>query len=318
MEHWMLERMHHWHVPGLSVAIVQEGHLLQARAYGAAAADTAEPLRVEHLLQACSISKTVTSVAVLALVQRGQLDLDEPVTRRLPAWQSGSGEPVTLRWLLCHQAGLVDPPGGCPTLDVVKVGRELGSKFEYSDGGYLVIQHLLEAVTGESFATLVQRLVLEPLGMSSSFFEQPLPPDLSRLAATGHDWTGTALPGRCAVYPYLAPGGLWTTPTDLTALMIELMNASQGAGRVLTGDSFSTMTTPPKAPYIGLGIFGGGGRYNHYGWGPGFQSSFTLYPAAGCGAVIMTNGDTGLFQEESLIGEVLEHLKGMYNWPPAA
>lgn len=153
--------------------------------------------------QAGSLSKPVAAYAALRLVEAGELELDRDVNECLVSWQLPDGEGVTLRRLLTHTAGLGVPffPGfeegaELPTLvevlDAVRVESSPG-EFRYSGGGYVLVQLLLEDVTGRRFANLARELVFEPLGMTRSTFEQRA--------------------GRR--YPEQAAAGLWTTARDL-------------------------------------------------------------------------------------------------------
>jgi CubicO group peptidase (beta-lactamase class C family) len=185
-------------VPGVSVAVFENGKLAWAKGYGVRDAEGTAPVDAETLFQAGSISKPVTAVAVMRLVERGLLSLDEPVNDKLTSWKIPdnaltAGHPVTLRELLSHSAGLTVHgfPGyarGAPVPSLVEVldGRPPantpaivvnltpGTQWRYSGGGYTVIQQLLDDVTGKPFPETLKRLVLDPAGMTHSRFEQPL------------------------------------------------------------------------------------------------------------------------------------------------
>jgi CubicO group peptidase (beta-lactamase class C family) len=189
-------RMVHYHVPGLSLACIHNGTVEWTQAFGAARAGGG-PVTAETLFQAGSISKSVTSLAVLRLVEQGKLNLDTDVSQYLRSWKLPTNrfteqKKVTLRELLGHTAGATvhgfegystgkkvptlvqvlngeSPANSAPvTIDFVP-----GTNFRYSGGGYTIIQQILIDATGEPFPDLMQELVLQPLRMVHSTFNSP-------------------------------------------------------------------------------------------------------------------------------------------------
>src|SRR6266404_2008249 len=215
----LTDRMKHYDVPGVSIAVFDNGQILWARGYGLADISAKKPVRPETLFQAASISKSVTAFAALQLVRQGKLNLDEDVNRKLVSWKVPENEftrneKVTLRRLLSHTAGLnVASVGGylagepLPTTvqildgqkpannEPVRVGRTPGKEFRYSGGGYVAVQLLLTDVTHKSFPELMDDLVFEPLGMTHSTFEVPLRKSLWPEAAKPYASNGTPAEG---------------------------------------------------------------------------------------------------------------------------
>ncbi|MEW6725308.1 MAG: serine hydrolase domain-containing protein [Bacillota bacterium] len=338
----LAKQMSSFHVPGVSIAVINEGKLAWTRGYGLAAADQARPVDELTLFQACSLSKYISATAALCLVQQGHLDLDEPVNVRLTSWQipGPGGDSVTLRHLLTHHSGLRDPDGmfdplleaNYPSLTDLLAGRRPGTaspllapveppgtSFEYSDAGYCIIELLLEDISGESFANLARRLVCSPLGMERSCFSQPLPPDLLGQAARGHDPQGRVVPEDRTTYPFLAAAGLWTTPGELAPVLLELQAGLNGQGRLLSSELSWPRLTSPSSAEVGMGFFLDRAqpaiRIYHYGWGTGFQCAFMFYPLLGKGAVVMTNSNPGQHQERALVGAVMREVARIYSWP---
>jgi len=246
-------RMQLYHVPGLSVAVIDNYKIAWAKGYGALEQGRPQPVTADTLFHSGSISKPVSAAAALALVETGDLKLDEDVNAKLQSWKVPENEftkdeKVTLRRLLSHSAGLNE--GGAPsfavgeqpfgvlqTLDAapptnsgasdrqaapVRVEAIPGSRFLYSPGGYAIVTVLMEDVEKKSFETIMQETVLKPLDMNSSTFEQPLPKCLLERATTEHS-EGQPLEGKRRYFPGLAAGGLWSTPTDLAQFAIEMM-----------------------------------------------------------------------------------------------
>jgi CubicO group peptidase (beta-lactamase class C family) len=333
------ERMTRYHVPGFSIALVQDGEIAWTRGYGLAEAGGGARVTPETLFQAASISKAVAAMAALRLVERGVLDLDADVNEALRSWQVPGNEhtgqhKVTLRGLLSHTAGLTvsgfrgyPAPEKVPALqqvldgeppansDPVRVMQEPGQGFSYSGGGYAVLQQLLEDVTGTPFAGLLRELVLDPLGLAHSTFEQPLPEAWVAQAATAHRGSGEPVPGRWHTYPELAAAGLWTTPSDLARVVIEIIRSHAGASNaILSAEMTRRMLTPPPDGWYGLGLWlietDGRTRFQHPGWNEGYHSYMGGYVDNGQGVAWMTNGENGI-----LFGlEVLRGLAGAWGW----
>jgi CubicO group peptidase (beta-lactamase class C family) len=331
-------------VPGVSWAVIDNGEIVDRGSAGVVEAGREEPVTDDTLFQACSISKPVAVFAMLRLVDRGLLDLDEDVNRRLTSWQipsTGEWQPiVTLRQLASHSAGLTVPgfPGyrqgaELPTpvqiLDGVRPANTFGvhvdlvpgTQFRYSGGGTVVMQQLLEDVTGTPFRQLLRELVLEPLSMSSSDYAQPLPDELHHRAATAHDEFGRPVPGRWHSYPELAAAGLWTTPSDLAAFAHGVRNAYLGApGALISQERARELLTPQIAigdPWdameaLGLGAFlgDGGRRFGHGGSNKGFKCYLVAYRDTGQGVAVMTNGDNGSY----LVDRAIARIAASYGW----
>jgi CubicO group peptidase (beta-lactamase class C family) len=332
------ERMAALKVPGASVAVINNGTIEWARGYGVTEVRTATAVTPHTLFQAASISKPVTALAALRLVEQGRLALDEDVNTRLVSWKVPENkftqtEKVTLRRLLSHSAGLtVHGFGGyaadaaVPSLVQVLDGAKPansgpvrvdvipGSLWRYSGGGFTVAQQLMIDVTGKPFPTLMSELVLEPMGMEDSTYEQPLPEGRRGAAASGHMSDGTLLPGRYHTYPEMAAAGLWTTPTDLARFLLEIDRARRGQSEILTAATAREMTTAQKPGYgLGLSLDGAGpsASFGHGGSNEGFKCQMVAFFDGGRGAVVMTNGDQGGF----LGGEILRAVAREYGWP---
>jgi CubicO group peptidase (beta-lactamase class C family) len=184
----------------------------------------------------------------------------------------------------------------------------------YSGGGFTVAQLLMQDAAARPFPELLAELVLKPVGMDDSTFEQPLPEARRGAAASGHTSDGKVLPGRYHTYPEMAAAGLWTTPTDLAKFLLEVERARRGASSVLSQASAREMTTAQKPGY-GLGLsldgLGSAANFGHGGSNEGFKCQMTMFLEGGRGAVVMTNGDRGGF----LAAEVLRGIAREYGWP---
>ena len=335
----LADRMVHYRVPGVSVAVVDSGRIVWARGFGVKEAGTADSVGPGTIFQAASISKPVAVTAMLRLVEEGKLSLDTAVNVYLKSWKVPDNkftakEAVTLRRIVSHSAGLTVHgfPGyqagdSLPTVPQildglkpantgpVRVDVEPGKMMRYAGGGTTVMQLAVTDVTGEAFPAVLKRLVLDPIGMSSSTYEQPLPASRRAAAAAAHKADGTMTPGRWHTYPEMAAAGLWTTPTDLLKWAMEIAAARAGASTKILSTAMATaMLTVQKAP-VGLGPFlGGAGRgfnFGHGGANEGFRSQVIYFPETGQGAAVMTNGDQG----SGLAQEILFAIAARYRWP---
>jgi CubicO group peptidase (beta-lactamase class C family) len=333
----LLERMTTLHVLGVSIAVIHGGKIEWARGFGVARIG-GPAVTPETLFQAASISKPVTSMAVLRLVQTGKLDLDTDVNRYLKTWKVPENKftekkAVTLRELLTHTAGMTVHgfPGypsdaAVPTLvqvlngekpantPEIRVDTVPGTGWRYAGGGFVVAQLLLQDVSGQAFPTLMHDLVLGPIGMTHSTYEQPLPSRRMDDAAMPYRQNGQPTPGGPHVYPEMAPAGLWTTPSDLAQYAMEIQNALAGkSDKVLSATTVHEMLRPGMNKW-GLGIETGGSAdhpyFTHSGANDGFQCNLVAYNN-GDGAVIMTNSDNG----GQLATEILRTIAYEYKWP---
>ena len=330
------ERLAYYKVPGVSVAVFENGELAWAKGYGVVEAGSSAAVTTSTLFQAASISKPVAAVGAMILVERGKLALDEAVNTRLRSWkvadtELAKSEPVTLRRLLSHTAGLTvhgfrgyASNEQVPTL-VQLLNGELpsnskrieidippGSRHRYSGGGYSVAQQLMIDVTGKPFPDLMRELVLTPAGMKDSTYEQPLPESRVGAAATGHRGTGQPIAGKRHTYPEMAAAGLWTTPSDLSRFAMAMQKAwSGGSGTIVSRDTARIMLSPqPSSPSYGLGFGFNGEEFGHGGSNEGFKCTLVAYKD-GRGAAVMTNGDRG----SELAREILHAISAEYGWP---
>jgi CubicO group peptidase (beta-lactamase class C family) len=329
------ERMAHHGVPGVSIAVIDGGEIAWAKGYGVRDVDTGEPVTPATLFQAASISKPVSVMGMLRLAQVGLLDLDAPVDRYLKSWALPPydfDEPVTLRRLASHTAGTTvhgfpgysrsaGRPGTAGVLrgegntDPVVVDIEPGSEYRYSGGGTTILQMVVEDVTGRPFPEYMADAILGPLGMEHSTFEQPLPEDRLDEAASGYRPDGTEVEEGWHVYPEMAAAGLWTTPTDLARLALEVQRSLKGeSNRVLTRSVATLMLEPVRGSYgLGFGTDPEEGRFGHGGANEGFRATLVAF-RDGRGVVVMTNSDRG----GDLYQEILAAVGRVYDWPELA
>jgi CubicO group peptidase (beta-lactamase class C family) len=325
------DEMKRLNVPGVSVAVIKDGKVAWTRGYGMAW--TGGPaVTPQTLFQAASISKPVTAMAALRMVEQGKLDLDAGIDKALSSWTlpKGAGVP-SARQLLSHTGGTTvsgfpgyaaDKPvptlaqvldgAGPANTKPIRVAAAPGSAFRYSGGGYTLLQQAMIDRAGQPFDALMHASVLAPLGMTDSTFAQPLPPALAPKAARPHDRNGKPYAGGAYTYPEQAAAGLWTTPLDLAKFAIAIGQGAAGAtGGVLTPAMTNTMLAPVKNAYaLGLMIQDEGKGFGHSGANMGFQTLMYASVADGNGAVILTNSDNGIDLASSLMRAIAHE----YQW----
>jgi CubicO group peptidase (beta-lactamase class C family) len=343
VEQSLIHAMNEHNVPGVSIAIIHQYSIIWSRAYGVLQAGQTAPMNTDTLFQACSISKAVTAVAVLRLVQAGSLDLDTDVNGYLRTWKIPANDTwqpaVTLRQLLSHTAGINVPwfyayhrdqdipslaqilegekPANTPGIQVTILP---GTRFRYSGGGYCVLQQLLCDVRQQPFPELIRDLVLDPVGMTQSTYEQPLPKKYWNNTSSGHRASGKPLSGGWHTMPEMAAAALWTTATDLARFSIDLQLALAGReNRLLLPEMVRTLLSPQvqrePAGFMGLGVWldgsGENARFGHPGDNEGFASRWEALREGDMGAVILTNSDNG----GELIADMFHTIEQAYSWP---
>jgi CubicO group peptidase (beta-lactamase class C family) len=327
------DEMRRLHVPGLSIAVIDDGRLAWAKGYGVV---TPGGPRVtsDTLFQAASISKPVTAFGAMIMVQSGKLDLSRDVNSYLRSWTLPSaGSTVTPGQLLSHTAGfnVSGFPGYAPGVPVptvlqvldgltpantapVRIEAPPGSAWRYSGGGYTVLQQLMTELAGKPFDTYMQEQVLTPLGMSSSNFSQPASAQTLARAALPHDGSGRPHPGGPSTYPELAAAGMWTTPTDLARFTLGVQAALSGKSAVLDQERARNMLTAVRNGYaLGFEVSGSGAAasFAHGGSNRGYQNYLYGFVDGRRGAVVMTNGDAG----DQVARATMRAIAAEYHWP---
>ncbi|HXV62722.1 MAG TPA: serine hydrolase domain-containing protein [Vicinamibacteria bacterium] len=297
------------HIPGLSVGVMHEGRVILAKAYGVSSLETGEPLTPETLLAVGSVTKEFTCTAALLLAEEGKLAMDEKVAKYFPELTRASD--ITLLDLGQHVSGYRDyypldfvhrdMARPRPSDDVIQeyasrpLDFEPGSRYSYSNTGYLMLGRVVERVSGESFGSFLSRRILDPLGMRSTRYEpERSEPGLAQgytsfalaspkpAIAEGDGWIGAA-------------GGIWSTPKDLLAWDLALMD-----GKIVSKESYAVMTTPRRlsdgsSSDYGCGLrirsMGGATVLSHGGALSGFVASNAFVPSTRSAVVVLASVD---------------------------
>ena len=339
-------------IPGVSIAVIDNGEIAWAKGFGWADLENSRPVTTKTLFQAQSITKTLTSLAVVKTLQSSGISLDEPVNRYLTTWQIPSNAftervPVTFRMLLNHTGAISNPyPDGgyrlnqpLPTLLEVFEGRPPatnpplevtalpGESMQYCNGCYSILQGALEDIRDEDFANVMQALVLNPAGMANSTFDAATVLEDPKTFAVPYDPQLQRWPGAPVRSPVLSTGLMWSTATDLARFNLAFTNALQVSNQLINQALAQQLTWPSSSATRSLGFFIGNrkgddqedGKYlYHSGSGIGYLSQSIISKDGQHGAVVLINispeWDAQEFPQFEFVNETIEQIGAHYNW----
>ena len=301
-------------IPGAVVSVVKDGQVVTTRGYGWAdtGASGGQPVAVDpqkSLFRVASISKIPTSIAAMQLVEQRKLDLDADISAYLDfEIERRFDEPLTLRHLLTHSAGFDEHGSLTPTTDLEAYVKNdppaqvfaPGTTPGYSNYGMALAGYIVQRVSGQPFEAYVREHVLEPAGMTSSTYEQPLPKDMAGSLGPGYTSTGEEVPFE--LMGDFPAGSLTVSAPDFAAFMNAQLSRSP---KLLREETWEQMWSPglgeerlgnrAKAGEMGLGYFDlsrhGQRVVGHGGDNQGWHSQFELYPEEKTGIFISYNGD---------------------------
>ena len=301
-------------IPGAVVTVVKDGQVVTTRGYGWSdtGASGGNPVAVDpqkSLFRVASISKIPTSISAMQLVEQGKVDLDADISAYLDfEIERCFDEPLTLRHLLTHSAGFEERWKVVPTTDLEAYVKNdppaqvfaPGTTPAYSNYGMALAGYIVQRVSGQPFETYVREHVLEPAGMTSSTYEQPLPKDMADLLGPGYTSTGEEVPFE--LMGDFPAGSLTVSAPDFAAFMNAQLSRSP---KLLREETWEQMWSPglgeerlgnrAKAGEMGLGYFelirNGRRIVEHSGdLTSGWHSKFELYPEEDTGIFISYNG----------------------------
>ncbi|WP_372768250.1 serine hydrolase domain-containing protein [Pseudoalteromonas sp.] len=330
----------HYNVPGVSIVTIKDFKVDRIIALGVKDKSSNIAVTPDTMFQAASISKSLAAVAVMKAMQNGELSLDADIHDILYSWQLpdssySADSVVTLRRILGHTAGInvhgfngYNRTGQLPTTlqildgqspansEAVKLIHTPGSKFQYSGGGYTLMQLALTDYYQQPFYEWMHDQILSPLAMNNSSYQQPLPSAFIEQTSMGHYSNGKKVDNGFHVYPEMAAAGLWTTATDLANYMIEMQNTLNGnTMNLLETERLMEMLEAGKNPRFGLGfeLFQADnyGYFGHSGANEGFQAVMLAHKTEGVGLVLMSNSDNGV----QLFNSVVKLVGKLEEWP---
>ena len=308
-------------VPGAAIAIIDDGEIVLQKGFGFADLEKEEKVTTQTGFNIASISKTVAAWGIMKLVQEGKVDLDVPASTYLTRWHfpesTFNSNEVTLRRLLSHTAGLSlhgypgwTPNDALPTIEEslkgktngagrVEIIAKPGTKYQYSGGGYTILQLIVEEVTGQKFEDYMQEQILDPLGMTHSSFNI----DNKIMAASASEYDNFGEKTDFELFTAQAAAGLHTTLEDFTRFAFANLyqhNSPQKDKPVLSAEIVQQMMKPAPATNGGYGLgyeirTGNAlkGLKGHTGGNTGWQSMFMIDPVTHDGFIVFTNGGAG-------------------------
>ncbi|WES64567.1 serine hydrolase [Microbacter sp. GSS18] len=310
---------------GLAVGVIRTGEPTWFRAHGVADVPSQAPITEDTVFRIASITKTLTAISVMQLVERGLIDLDAPANTYLRAYKLVPDDPdwapATIRHLLTHTAGLGElahpsgafrpdfgesvpagerlPSAGEFYRSALAVRAEPGTRFVYTNHAPTTLGQIVEDVTGTPLAEYAAEHVFGPIGMTSSSLSRT--ESVAAGLATGYE-IGRGGVKRIAERDMVTTGAAsaFSTPRDMARYAAVLLNQGRTAnGSVLTPDALAAMFAPqfqpdPRIPGMGLGFFraeiAGHAAVRHQGTHPGFHSELCVVPDAGLAVIAFTNG----------------------------
>ncbi len=330
------ERMKEYNVPGASIAIIRNGEIVFAKGYGIANQMTGTTVNAHTLFQAGSISKPIAALAVIKLVEEGKLDLDEDVNLYLKSWKIPENEfteteKVTLRRLLTHTAGInvhgfpgyplgdkvpstEDVLNGKGNTNQIKVVNTPGESWQYSGGGYTIIQQVISDVSGMELSDYMEKNILPEIGMTESTFKYALNDSMKSIVSAAYDKKGKIYKEQWRNYPETAAAGLWTTPSDLAQYCFYIQRINTGTiDGIFSKEMIDQVLSPGKNNWgLGVSLQGEGDslRFGHGGKNAGFTNDLMAFAFKEDAVIIMTNGDNG----NVLISDITRAVSTYYEW----
>jgi CubicO group peptidase (beta-lactamase class C family) len=308
--------------PGATIAVVVDGRVAYLQGYGLANVETGQPMTSQMLLRVGSVSKMFTGALLAELEERGALDMQRPIARYVPSLQGKRVGAVTTHQLMTHNAGWLDNAVAYGRMGEGALGEvmrevgdtlfftEPGRTFSYSNPSISMAGYVAEAATGKRFGTLLDSLMLRPLGMPRSTF-RPLEA-LTWPIAMGHDPAGNGtstvvrpMPENTAQWP---AGFLFTSAPELARFAIMLMNGGQIDGRQILSRGAVRRLATGYVPLPGRGVmdsltYGYGlmvgsirlnGRsepvWTHGGSINGYNAELLMLPERKAAVMVLVNG----------------------------
>ena len=336
-------------IPGFVISIAMDGRPVFTGAYGLADVEMNVPVTTSTVFKVRSLTKQFTAAAVMQLVEKGRIALDDPITKYLPGFPV-QGNHVTIRHLLNHTSGMTTTSGRIDAATLLgqrggeaqwirldlsyeemverfaKLPFEFkpGEKFDYNNLGYFMLGHIIAKVTGVAYPEYIEREVLRPLGLSETWYcdDHRIIPQ----RAKGYEFRdGTLInaPYTSAVSPGGSAGSLCGTVGDMVK-WTHLLHA----GRVVSPATFKVMTTRPMltggdSSWYGMGLYlpptrvsFGHRKIYHGGTRPGFGAYLSHYPDDGLTIAILNNGGSGRAAAEAIEQAITRAAFGVSAAPP--
>jgi serine beta-lactamase-like protein LACTB len=330
------------HLPALSIALVDDQQIVWARGFGYANPKSKKPATAATVYRVGSVSKLFTDIAVMRLVEQGQLDLDAPVTKYLPDFKPANpfNKPITLRQLMTHRSGLVrespvgnyfDPTSPSLAATVASLNRTKlvyppESRIKYSNAAIATVGYVLEKTQKRPFVQYLRDTLLEPQGMTHSAFEPTEAVKEELAAALMWTYQGREFPAPTFELGMAPAGSMYSTVLDLGRFLGVLFNGGLAPkGRILKKATLDEMWRPQfakKDAKEGFGIgfhveqFKGRRRIGHGGAIYGFATDLSFLPDDKLGVVVVASRDVSNPVVTHIANVALDHLLAVKQGKP--
>ncbi|QXU50828.1 beta-lactamase family protein [Chryseobacterium sp. D764] len=316
-----LEAARNNNVPGVAIAVIQNGKIVWTQCIGFADKENQKPVTTETIFNVGSVSKMVSAWGFMQLTEKGLVNLDDPVNDYLTRWKLPASQydisKVTLRRILSHTAGLsVHGYGGSEqgtkllsleeslsgktkrNGESVRLISEPGTKWEYSGGGYTLAQLMLEERTKEKFADYMKKNVFKPLGLNHTTYEWT--EEMMKNSATAYDASGKPIKNR--IFTEQAAAGLQTTVLDLAHFAELSLNYEPNQLHKVLKPSTVQLMEKSVLPFSDKGKSGLGYRFMYYeeletvghtGENEGWSAGLFMHLPTKSSIVILCNGSNG-------------------------
>ncbi|SNR16741.1 serine hydrolase domain-containing protein [Tenacibaculum jejuense] len=322
-------------ITGARIIFVDSSKISWSKNYGYANIKDTIKVSNNTLFSGASLSKPITTVTALKLVEKGILSLDDDINKILKRWKIPENNftknsKVTLRSLIGHRSGLnrsfwmsyspneklytnaeilnqKDPKQ--PRTKMINIPN---TSYKYSNPGYQVIELLIEDATGIPFEKVVDSLIFKPCGMKNSTFSQPIPKDLIKQKATGY--SKNKMPYPYQIYPFKGAGGIWTTPDDLGLFLITLFNDHVKGKQILLSQKMTNQifNQGGEMDKLGFTLWNGDEDiiFRHTGSNIGFNCFMLGSIKKQQAVVLMTNSDNA----QKLQDYIQRAVPDAYDW----
>lgn len=314
------QQLEKYKLAGFSVVVFENYEIVYSSQFGVKSTDSKEKIDQNTAFSTASISKPVTALLCFMLEEKGLLDLDDPIGNFLKRWHLPKSRfteksSPTWRQFLNHTAGTTQEGfedhyegEAIPTLQQSLLGqiprydKEIeflfapGTNWQYSGGGYTIIQMALEDTFNKPIAALVREYIFSPLGLKNTTMTQPNEKGFLANVALVHDKDGKVIKTGLPVTPQVAPSGMWSTPTDLAKFAIEMQNALRNKNNKLISHDVAKKVTEVTVLKNAVGGWSYGWQksfgYNNYDW---FLSNGSNTGVGGTVAGTMEDGNGFVF-----------------------
>jgi CubicO group peptidase (beta-lactamase class C family) len=288
------QQLEKYKLAGFSLVVFENYEIVYSNQFGVKSINSEEKIDKNTAFSTASISKPITALLCHILEEKGLINLDDPIDNYLKRWHLPKSKftennSPTWRQFLNHTAGTTQ--GGfadyyegdtIPTIkqsllgQIPRYDKEIeflftpGTNWEYSGGGYVIIQMALEDTLNKSIAELANEYIFSPLGLKNTTMIQPNENGFLTNVALVHDKDGKVIKTGLPITPQVGPSGMWSTPTDLAKLAIEMQNALRNKNNRVISHSVAKKVTEVTALKNAVGGWGYGWQrsfgYNNYDW----------------------------------------------------